>query len=941
MRFASGGILWLVIVHFGIKCATSVILYRQIEKSTTPTVSFPNFCGVFHGISSPFINVGSVSPLRVDARNELNFKHITSFISSVHIANKVKELLLEHGCIRNVLDVRRQSRLEYNRDLISETYASAIVTHNSFDTKRPLEVPDSCFYRFDGDHEDELSLGGSQSLGAHETLASIPVDFCHSLISSISHLFQNLGLLKLVAHDNPLLSKYVSHIDSLLNLSFGTHLNKESFKSIYKPHDSAKLPSVPSGDDGFEARLFDFLSLKRLQLLRLLILSDTLTSIDSSLSATLNISYIKIMSVNDNEKEMLLLGLALVGEYFINLLDFTLRYLHGKVPYSSAANVQDKIKILWLHYLINRDVSHLPTVMPDASVEQIQQHIIRYKVSRRKLATFDLFKLTTDPISVIQDHIEHIAQYHYKQEDSFPRKFGYGPLTSDRRIHIEELLCKIESELLSFNDSDMEISLFTLSKKDYNFVLNGSKAIDDTVMCSKNKDFSIKTILDLFLNHVLEESSSEDCHVSSHEFFMGLNSFVTLSLLNRFVSTLVSHVIRFEPFKPEQSDTNSSKYFHRSYLFDAAPGIACKLISSTLEKAADLCYDETNQSFRNYAYVVPLIDLCNHSFNTANSQISASFSDNLHSTEEKLTFQLSTTKNIEARDEIKINYGINDNNIFLLDYGFVSGDRDSNGVIIDIEPASIREAAYSQDIANLLPLAYPSGLPKEKTDFLKDMNLIKIPKIIDIMELYKDPQFEGLPIKKYCEFASKFIARENAKNDPRLDYDNTMPDCTLYRQPIPEPDEQPQNEDFTIPEYIKISGDGVPDPRLILLLKVSFCRNLKRLNWIKEQTIEYLATSVNSPLDVKTFKVAATLCRNYIGEHYGKTISDDLKLINDKDVCKLSLKYKDKTFQDIRYGTCLTVPNAIIISHCLRQKIPVYKCANFYNTLSESRNSLM
>ncbi|EAN31298.2 SET domain protein [Theileria parva strain Muguga] len=615
-----------------------------------------------------------------------------------------------------------------------------------------------------------------------------------------------------------------------------------------------------SGQDKLQPTCLDhkfseFVAYKRILTLKSLILCDLILSIDN----TTNTSnpYERFNSVNSYEKELLLLTMALSSEYFLNSIS---QVLNRNIRTSHSKFIDLKKK--WLKWLFNKKVSHIPLMFDKGSVEQIQEPIIQNKIVQRKLALTELFSLFTDPLSVIRDKIESLTS-------------GSIDLAG-----LEEYLLNnnIKHEVFSEN-------IFKISKSEVNYILTNTNNITDSVN-------NVDTVNTANLhNDVIDR----------------INSMMNFESILNFFCTINSHIIR-----PKIDKTIDNTQYY--YMLNTASGINCHIVDFiNFDVNGDNAVDSVNSvnsvTELRCGYLVPLISLCNHSNSKPNSDISLMYSDG------ELSFNLKTNTDISAGSEILFSYGDYDNNTLLLDYGFVSGDEGDNWVLMSLDNDLVRDSAKKNEVDHLLPSIFPEGIPKEKLDLIKQLNLIEVNDKGDLTEIYSDPYFDGMPIVKYMEFNQRFMANTSDVQSNLYYSTNSKQDRTIH---VDKPVDYPDNWiDYSqnVNNIIKINSDGIIDHRLILLIKIILCKTKKKLEWIKNQNPELLSKSINSPIDHKAFEVVSSIPLLYFDNKYDKSLFDDICSLN---VSRGILK------------------NLMLTAHAMRRKIPFYKCSHYYRSISSN-----
>ncbi|XP_955248.1 uncharacterized protein TA05190 [Theileria annulata] len=372
-----------------------------------------------------------------------------------------------------------------------------------------------------------------------------------------------------------------------------------------------------------------------------------------------------------------------------------------------------------------------------------------------------------------------------------------------------------------------------------------------------------------------------------------INSMINFESILNFFCTITSHIVR--P-KVDKIMDNTQYY----YMLNTANGIDCQIDITNSDNGGN------GIDVLNYGYLVPIISLCNHSNSKPNSDISLIYSDG------ELTFSLKTTSDIAVNSEILINYGECDNNTLLLDYGFVSGDEGNNWVLMGLDNDLVRDSAKKNEVNYLMPSIFPEGIPKEKLDLIKQLNLIEVHDKGDLSEIYSDPYFDGMPIIKYMEFNERFMANT-------IDIQSNLYYSTNSKQERTFHVDKPDDYNFincaqNVNNILKINSNGIIDHRLILLIKIILCKTKKKLEWIKKHSPELLSKSINSPIDYKAFEVVSSIPLIYVDNKYDQSLYDD--------VCSL---------KNVKNGM---KRNMMLTAHAMRQKIPFYKCAHHYRSIS-------
>ncbi|UKK01185.2 hypothetical protein MACK_001998 [Theileria orientalis] len=817
------------------------------------------------------------------------------------------------------------------------------------------DLNDKYFVRFQGDDEDELKVMCKSNVDKGTSLIRVPLDMCYSLDSCISSLLEGIKSMNAdcisVRHEN------VLHIKRLQELSIGVLTKRPSISTFFDNlYENRK--EVESGS--FETRLDEFINYKRLLVFRSLLLADHILSVDNILIKVLDNPYMKYYSINDNEKELFVLTFALASEYYLKMVSSVIRYMND--GNENEESDEEKVRVLWLHHLYNKDVSHIPMMFDIESVEQIQEPILQYKISQRRMVLKDMMGLFSDPVKVIRDRLELIAQSRSMMED---RSDGlYYSAKVDLKTNVEDLLEKMELEL---NENEMKHklfsnSIFSISPTELSYILGENGMFDSQTKDKRDGmyykisetgenidgsnigsdgntgvdcDYEEKRLcVDFFNDFILNSPSAKNIlNKSLESVILSLNSIVETSSMSRFFCTIVSHAIRPGEYEADVMET--------SYMADSAPGIQCKLEDSCVDWKGDI------NKCSSKAYIVPLIDLCNHGGSKANSQISLSMYNG------KPSFVLSASSGMDPGDEILINYGHFDNNVCFLDYGFVSADEVNNHVLMEIEANTIKDVAKMHDTQMLLPSLFPEGIPKEKMDLIKSLDLVEINDKGDLGDVYENPYFEGLPVVKYMEFNQRFMSNKQVEDQSNMYYtSNCSQDRTRFvDRPISLGDKHYSHS--KVNPLIRVDANGIPESRLIMFLKILLCKTKKKLDWMKIQSSEKLSRSINSPIDRKAFEMASSIALMQMNDNYSHSLFEDYKKALNNSINGLSRAYgigancgniKAATttttkFKDLRKTGCRLV-NSLVLAHSMRQKIPIYKCSAFYSRIAKEKTTI-
>ncbi|UKJ88807.2 hypothetical protein MACJ_002053 [Theileria orientalis] len=864
---------------------------------------------------------------------------------------RIKNLFSKLGHINDSIEFGCLPRLDYNRDSIVETYELSREIDSRACKNDYSDLNDEYFVRFQGDDEDELLLMCKSNIDKGTSLIEIPLDVCYSLDSCVGSLLEAIRLMDVDSisgnHEN------VLHIKRLLELSIGVLAKKPTICPFF---ENLSQNSKESGPETFETRLNDFINYKRLLILRSLVLADHILSVDQVLIQVLDNPYVKYYNINSNERELFLLTLALASEYYLKIVSSVIKYMNDGNEYEEPD--EEKVRALWLHHLYNKDVSHIPMMFDRECVEQIQESIVDHKISQRKMILVDMMGLFSDPLNVIRDRLELIAQSRSMIQD---RSDGlYYSAKVDLKTNVEDVLEKMELEL-SENEIKHRVfsnSLFSIGAGELSYILGGTSMCDAQTRDKRDRmyysisetganidgcnvgsnghsgfDFYYdkRLCVDFFYDYILNNPSAKNIlNKPVESVVLSLNSIVNTNSMSKFFCTIVSHAIRPGEYEADVMET--------SYMANSAPGIQCKLKDSLVD-----CDGDINKC-GSKAYIVPLIDLCNHGGSKANSQISLSMLN------EKGSFVLSSTSGIDPGDEILINYGDFDNNVCFLDYGFVSADDLNNHVLMEIDPNTIKDVANMHNTQTLLPTLFPEGIPSEKIDMINSLNLVEINDKGDLGHVYENPYFEGLPVVKYMEFNQRFMANRQVEDQSNMYYtSNASQDRTRFVDvPLSLDDEHYSHSNVN--PLVRVDASGIPESRLILFLKILLCKTKKKLDWMKVQSAEKLSRSLNSPIDRKAFEMASSIALMQMNDKYNNSLFEDYKkaLKNrmnglpgaysvgaDCSTTKASTETTTK-FKDLKkIGRRLV--NSLVLAHSMRRKIPIYKCSAFYSSIAKKR----
>ncbi|ORM42309.1 uncharacterized protein BXIN_1556 [Babesia sp. Xinjiang] len=889
------------------------------------------------------------------------------------IVANVQDLIRERGCLDPGVIIDTTSRLKYNGAAILDTFTAARETDEALTGTTSGGGQQKFCMRFDGDDGVERKLVASKTIDLGGEVAKVRKSFCFSLSQIKDDLFSLYDRHKRELHHESFECVYWKHIIDLQRLNIGHFMRERNVESAYSESGPDASPtycyqlkdahevfeasvcsSLTTSDDakvrinsttaacvharnpaeggdsenharnGFEERLCDFIRLKRLKLLKTLIVIDSVLSTGDALSVAMGSKEFALADLNCNEKELLLLSLGIASEYYNAVFRAVMCVMRQPIHLPSLC-IDDTLKLSWAHHLLTKNMSHLPLLMPESAAKQIQEPIVSHRLRQRHKAVNDVIAAATNPLYVIRDRVEHLAQSHYKIEDTAPLQHGCGPLMTNRKIMAEMALENIESELLAFeNDNGDYLGLFQVTSEDIQRILG-----DDYYQLPRLVgDSTVANIMDFFgeyLTGVLEPERYK--HVTPDSWLMALDNLVTRAAFTRLFAAVVSHNLRA---KGEVETDIRTAYTSRTFLHHAAPGIS---VARPVESSV---YNSNHDVKPHEAHIVPFIDLINHSSGAPNCVIELD-------TDEVPHFRLRALHSIQPGEEILVNYGDLDNNVLFLDYGMVPTLNRKCGVFMEVEPTFIRRAAGSRGLEHLLPSSFPAGLPSEKCAMLHELGIFDIPSDKGFLALYNEPYFEGMPLEKYNEFTAKFLARENTSQpsvDEYLDADAIRQEHTKYQPPtdelFPSTDGSNQRDPMKI---VSVDTHGVPDERLIMALKICFCKTKKRLHWLSQQDAKYLATSINSPLDIEIFRIASFVCCEYIKTKYQATIADDLRQASNPDLFRAcgaeSLSGVATQLEAIRKHNTVGIPNAVVLAHALRAKVPLYRCASYFDAIAD------
>ncbi|BAM41082.1 conserved hypothetical protein [Theileria orientalis strain Shintoku] len=845
-----------------------------------------------------------------------------------YIVERIKHLFSQLGHINSSIEFGSIPRLDYNRDSIVQTYELSREIDSRVHKNDYSDLSGEYFLRFQGDDEDELAVMCRSNIDKGVELIRVPLDMCYSVDSCVASLLEGIKLTDAgsmtMKHEN------VLHIKRLQELSTGVLAKSQSISTFF---DNLSANGKEVEAESFETRLDEYINYKRLLVLRSLVLADHILSVDNVLIKVLDNPYMKYHTINGREKELFLLTFALASEYYLKVVSSVIKYMKDGRDYEEPDG--EKVRTLWLHHLYNKDVSHNPMMFDREAVEQIQERILEYKISQRKMVLKDMMGLFSDPVNVIRERLEHIAQSRSMMED---RSDGlYYTAKVDLKTNVEDVLEKMELEL---NEREMKHSMFSNSifsvgAGELSYILGKTSMADGRSGLDPDHEEKRRCV-DFFNDYILNSQSADNIMKRPVESLISsLNSIVDTSSISKFFCTIVSHALR-----PGERETD---VMEASYMADSAPGIQCKPEDSIVD--SKVVGDGNGSKRCGRAYIVPLIDLCNHGGSKANSQISVSMSS------EKPSFVLSSTSGIGPGDEILINYGDFDNNVCFLDYGFVSGDEVNNHVLMEIEADTIKDAAKMHNAQTLLPSLFPEGIPREKVDLIKSLNLVEINDKGDLGVVYKNPYFEGLPVAKYMEFNQRFMSNAPVADESNMYYTaNSNQDRTRFvDRPVSVDDGDYSHS--TVNPLIRVDANGIPESRLILFLKILLCKTRKKLDWMRTQGSERLSRSINSPIDHKAFEMASTVALMQISDKYSHSLFEDYKRALSNRMGGFSSAHSVGTvgrtikpasatrtkFKDLK-RTGRGLENALVLAHSMRRKIPIYKCSAFYSGIAKQKH---
>ncbi|CDR98064.1 hypothetical protein, conserved [Babesia bigemina] len=870
------------------------------------------------------------------------------------------------------LEVKSVSRFEYNREAILDTYeaardADSALTGNSFEG-----INQQLFTRFDGDDGVERSVVAKQVISPGVEIVKVPQSFVLSLADIRTDLLSNHRLLQQQPPTDNLSHAFLAHIENLKRLNLGQFMREPSIacssgdetthdeNAIGTHHDEKRHScgsfdtpaqagcnsgvettcnvgvgvhqngNIASGHYGgeFEGRLSALIASKKLCMLKTLLVADSVLSTGDAITVALENKAYELVYLNRNERELLLLSLGLAGIYQRAIFSFVMRMIHDPVAIPTLPDAE-VVRLSWVHHLLTKDMGHLPLLMPVSASNQIQEPIVSHRLRQRLIAVNDVMTAALDPLSVVQDRIDKLSQAHYKVEDTTPLQSGCGPLIVDRKIKAEVAMEEIESELLAFADgkgSTYSTGPFEWNIDDVRSVLT----VDERSSFESTEGSDCVDILLAFESYLTGKLQPQLYkHVSPGAWIRAINDVITRRTFTNLFASIVAHNIRTIGDVGHDACDN---YTQRSFLHNRAPGIMAKLATDSSSNSSSVGV-ETGE-----AYIVPFLDLVNHDSADPNCAIEMDSGGGGG-------FVLKSLRSIQPGEELKVNYGNLDNNVFLLDYGMLLPLQQDQGVLMEVEPQLITRAAESTGMSELLPRTFPAGLPLEKRDLLLRVNLFEIPSDKGFLSLYNEPYFDGMPVEMYNEFASKFLARQNSQHpsfDDDIDMESIRQEKSQYHPVTGEIFNHGEVTGRKEPmKLVKISAGGVPDERLVCALKICFCRTKKRLQWLEQQDTKYLATSVNSPLDVDIFKAASLVCCEYIKSRYRETIIDDLRKVSHKDLFAANgvTGGSAAPLQKLRECNTVDIPNAVLICHALRAKMPLYRCASYLESIGRDFKS--
>ncbi|EDO05752.1 SET domain family protein [Babesia bovis T2Bo] len=851
-------------------------------------------------------------------------------------------MLYENGAVKPHIELASCHRGKYFAESIVEVFMTAKNVDSSL-TGNSFSDCNDYFIRFDGDEGSELRFVATRDIKRGTTLISIPYKWSYSLSqiqdSFISECFD--------LNDHSMekeIAEFVNHVINLHRLNIGNFMkydlgyDKEChpYSPNIVPHSSgcynnsnvnivasdktSNFVANPFGigtyqdksnpdstlNDGFYRRMCHAIKLNRLRTFKAILIADSTLSMGDVISNALELKDYEFAYLNQDEKELLILSLYIFADYFNALFALILNiiYNYRSIPTLKKDNI---IKLSWAHHLLTKNVNHLPLLLPKDSIDQIQEPICKDRLSQRNRAINDLLMVVKDPLYIVQQRIEQLAQSHYKMEDTHPEDKGCGPLMYNRKIHAEEAMELIESELQAFgNGSHSALSITRDIILD--IVGNRSSYYEEVV-----DSVDILKFFEEYLTGTLEPDKYKN--VSIDTWVRSLNGLVNRTSLSNIFASVVAHNMRAR--KVVNGDDIATEYTIRTLLHNAGSGI---MLHPT---------DEGSVHTIDEAHVVPFIDIVNHNSTNPNCILEI---DNKN----QKGFNLRAIRQIKAGEEIFVNYGDYDNNMLFVDYGIVPKLKPDIGVLMEVEPMMIQNAALSRNLAHLLPTFFPAGLAPEKRELMEKINMFKIPKDDNYLQLYNDPHYAGMPVVQYNEFMAKFMDRNKplaSLNTEGVDMEAIKQERTSYRQPLETlfPFKDDRSDPMNI---LHIDTNGIPCPKLVLVLKICFCRTKKRLQWIAQHDIHYLATSINSPLDIEVFKVASMVCCEYIKARYPTTIAEDLRQVSDPELHKLSGSV-GTSIEQMRKRNNVRIPNALVLAHALRAKMPLYRCASYYESIAK------
>ncbi|GFE55428.1 histone-lysine N-methyltransferase setd3, putative [Babesia ovis] len=869
--------------------------------------------------------------------------------SPEHIVTNVYNVLCKNGLINSSIRIDSSSRLAYNTDAIVDTFIAARDTDAALTGNVFGNGDDKFFIRFDGDSGIERKLVASQTIESGSIVAKIPRTCCFSL-SQIKDVLLSTHDSQHCAYHGPVDRVFHEHIQNLQRLNTGQFMkgkdtnvksgdneqqlacftvdstaasgdqyavaNDKSITNGTAPGGNSTIDSSLHEDDHgheldnvFLHRLSIAITRNRMKLLKALIIADCIFSIGNVLTVALENEEYASGYLNPDEVELLLLSLGIFSEYHNAVFKAVMHVIYDPLSLPILPK-EDVIKLSWVHHLLTKDLQHLPQLLPTSAINDIQEPIFKDRLTQRLRGLNDVLLAATDPLYVIQDRIEHLAQSHYKIEDTKPNQKGCGPLMTNRKINAEMAMESIETELISFDTNHggtIGTDMFKTSRGDIIHIV-GDTRMEHNV---DNHHINIMSFFEQYLCGTLDPQ--EYANVSVESWLNALNSLVTRESLGRLFAGVVAHNMRLQ--RPKKVDI-VTELTNRSLLHHAAPGINVQSSS-----------DHSGPALNTDAHIVPFVDLVNHKSVDPNCIVEV---DN------DSQFNLKALHEIQPGEELLVNYGELDNNQMFLDYGMVPRLDPKCGVLMDIEPGLIHSAARSRGLSHLLPTFFPAGLAPEKRELLQKINIFDIPNDDGFLQLYNEPHYGGVPVQQYNEFMSKFMGRQNiytpGGND--VDLESLQQQRTVYQEPLEPLFPLSPGNNKTPLKIVHVNNDGVPDLRLILALKISFCKTKKRIEWISRQDSGYLATSVNSPLDIEVFRVASLICCEFIKTRYMATIIDDLRQASDPSLLKLS--EQSVPLETIRQQNTMAITNALVLAHALRAKMPLYRCATYYESIANN-----